>query len=130
MPTITENFEEDNSKYAVITTKVNKNYPKLISSLKEKKRTWQLMLATLFKGNKKKGTEETFSALSNVSLKIKKGDAVGIIGLNGSGKSTLLQIIAGTLQPSSGEIYSNGKIGALLELGSGFNPEFTGRENI
>ena len=130
MPTITDNFEEDNSKYAVITNKVNKGYPKVISSLKEKKRTWQLMLATLFKGNKKKGTEETFSALSNVSLKIKKGDAVGIIGLNGSGKSTLLQIIAGTLQPSSGEIYSNGKIGALLELGSGFNPEFTGRENI
>ena len=130
MPTITDNFEGDNSKYAVITTKINKDYPKVSSSLKEKKRTWQLMLATLFKGNKKKGTKGTFSAVSDVSLKIKKGDAVGIIGLNGSGKSTLLQIIAGTLQPSSGEIYSNGKIGALLELGSGFNPEFTGRENI
>ena len=130
MLTITDNFEKDNSKYAVITSKVNKDYPKVISSLKEKKRTWQLMLATLFKGNKENGTEKTFSALSDVSLKIKKGDAVGIIGLNGSGKSTLLQIIAGTLQPSSGEIHSNGKIGALLELGSGFNPEFTGRENI
>ena len=130
MPIITDNFEEDNSKYAVIIAKINKIYPKAISSSKEKKRAWQLMLATLFKGNKKNGTGETFLALSEISLRIKKGDAVGIIGLNGSGKSTLLQIIAGTLQPSSGEIHSNGKIGALLELGSGFNPEFTGKENI
>ena len=58
MPIITDNFEEDNSKYAVITSKVNKDYPKVISSLKEKKRTWQLMLATLFKGNKENGTEK------------------------------------------------------------------------
>ena len=130
MPIITDNFEEDNSKYAVLIAKINKIYPKAISSSKEKKRAWQLMLATLFKGNKKNGTGETFLALSEISLRIKKGDAVGIIGLNGSGKSTLLQIIAGTLQPSSGEIHLNGKIGALLELGSGFNPEFTGRENI
>jgi ABC-type polysaccharide/polyol phosphate transport system ATPase subunit len=130
MPIITDNFEEDNSKYAVLIAKINKIYPKAISSSKEKKRAWQLMLATLFKGNKKNGTGETFLALSEISLRIKKGDAVGIIGLNGSGKSTLLQIIAGTLQPSSGEIHSNGKIGALLELGSGFNPEFTGKENI
>jgi ABC-type polysaccharide/polyol phosphate transport system ATPase subunit len=130
MPIITDNFEEDNSKYAVMIAKINKIYPKAISSSKEKKRAWQLMLATLFKGNKKNGTGETFLALSEISLRIKKGDAVGIIGLNGSGKSTLLQIIAGTLQPSSGKIHSNGKIGALLELGSGFNPEFTGKENI
>jgi lipopolysaccharide transport system ATP-binding protein len=83
-----------------------------------------------FQREQKNGIEETFSALSDISLKIKKGDAVGIIGLNGSGKSTLSKIIASTLQPSSGEIHSNGKIGALLELGSGFNPKFTGRENI
>lgn len=73
---------------------------------------------------------DEFWAVNNVSLKIKKGETVAIIGRNGSGKSTLLQMICGTLQPTCGEIKINGKIAALLELGSGFNPEFTGRENI
>lgn len=130
MPLNNERKKKKDYSNAININNISKVYPKISSSLKEKKRAWQLMLATLFKGNKKNDTGETFLALSEISLRIKKGDAVGIIGLNGSGKSTLLQIIAGTLQPSSGEIYSNGKIGALLELGSGFNPEFTGRENI
>jgi lipopolysaccharide transport system ATP-binding protein len=67
--------------------------------------------------------------LTDVSFDLPKGHSMGVIGLNGSGKSTLLQIIAGTLTPTSGEVKKHGRVAALLELGSGFNPDFTGREN-
>ncbi len=99
-------------------TKMYKMYNKPIDRMKE-----------TFSSSSKKYSKEYF-ALENVSFYINKGETIGILGTNGSGKSTILKIITGVLNPTSGVVEVNGKISALLELGAGFNPEYTGIENI
>lgn len=109
------------SDIAIEISNISKSYSTYKSSLRH-------VFSLLF--GIKKEVNDPFYALNNISFSVKKGETLGIVGSNGAGKSTLLQIICGTLYPTSGSVTVNGKFAALLELGAGFNPEFTGRENV
>lgn len=114
---------------AVAVRHVSKMYPLYAQPSDRLKQSLWYALPAFLRGQPRQFYRE-FWALHEVSFELKRGEALGIIGRNGSGKSTLLQIIAGTLAPTAGEVEVNGRVAALLELGSGFNLEFTGRENV
>lgn len=114
---------------AVSVNNVSKMYPLFASPRNRLKHALWNFLPDFLK-TEHKTFYQKFWALQNITFNIKKGEVFGIIGQNGSGKSTLLQIIAGTLTQTAGQIHTNGRIAAMLELGSGFNPDFTGRENV
>jgi lipopolysaccharide transport system ATP-binding protein len=101
---------------------VTKDYPKVATGTDRLRTMWSLVF--------RRDDVPHFRALDNVSLCVRRGESVGVIGENGAGKSTLLKIVAGVLRPTRGRVQRNGTIGALLELGSGFHPDYTGRENI
>jgi len=119
------------NQHCLTVENVSKFYPKNKSKRLADSEIKKAIFKTLL-GRKEKNIDldEQFSALKDISFKVKQSESLGIIGLNGSGKSTLVQIIAGTMQPTIGKVDVNGKVAALLELGSGFNPDFTGKENV
>lgn len=104
---------------AIEVREVSKRYPR-------DRRPMRVLARTLARRTEGEG----FDALETISFSVPRGSAVGIVGRNGSGKSTLLQVICGTLSPSAGTVATHGRVAAMLELGAGFNPDFTGRENV
>lgn len=117
------------SEIAIKVDSINKCYH-IYENPRDRLKQFILPRIQRLMGDSQKQYFREFWSLKDVSFEIGKGETVGIIGRNGSGKSTLLQIICGTLTPTNGIAQTNGRIAALLELGSGFNPEFTGRDNI
>lgn len=93
----------------------------------EEGRTLREFIPALLRGN---GWAAPFYALRDVSFRIERGESVGIVGRNGSGKSTTLKLIAGVMAPNSGEVHVHGRVSPLIELGAGFHPDLTGRENV
>lgn len=114
---------------AISVTNLSKRY-EMYDAPRDRLKQFVLPRLARFSGQAPKQFFREFWALKDISFEVKKGESVGIVGRNGSGKSTLLQIITGTLSPTSGSVSTQGRIAALLELGSGFNPDFSGRENV
>jgi lipopolysaccharide transport system ATP-binding protein len=114
---------------AISVTNLSKRY-EVYDAPRDRLKQFVLPRMARFSGQAPKQFFREFWALKDISFEVKKGEAVGIVGRNGSGKSTLLQIITGTLSPTSGSVSTQGRIAALLELGSGFNPDFSGKENV
>jgi lipopolysaccharide transport system ATP-binding protein len=114
---------------AIRVSNLSKSYL-IYETPRDRLKQFVLPLLQRLAGQSPKQYYREFRSLNDVSFEVRKGETVGVIGRNGSGKSTVLQIICGTLTPTGGTVETRGRIAALLELGSGFNPEFTGRENV
>lgn len=117
------------AEYAIRVRGLRKDF-RLYPSTGARLRQWLWNPISRRLGRPRPPAYQTFTALEELSFDVLRGQTVGVIGRNGSGKSTLLQLLSGTLTPTHGEIEVNGRVAALLELGSGFNPEFSGRENV
>ena len=113
-------MSSDRSSYAIRARQIGKRY---VLGASPYQRLWQLLTG-------RQSQLSHFNALEGIDIDIAPGEAIGLIGQNGAGKSTLLQLLCGTLAPSQGELEVHGQVAALLELGAGFNQDFTGRENI
>ncbi len=119
----------DNQDIALRVRHLRKDF-RLYPSSGARLRQWLWHPISRWLGRPKPPAYQVFTALEDLSFDVQRGHTVGVIGRNGSGKSTLLQLLSGTLTPTHGEIQVNGRVAALLELGAGFNPEFSGRENV
>ena len=117
------------SEWAIRVHNLSKTY-RLYDRPSDRGKQWILPAVQKCFGREPAQYYREVHAVENVSFEVKKGETLGIIGRNGSGKSTLLQLIVGTLSPTGGTIEIDGRVAALLELGAGFHPEFTGRENV
>ena len=111
--------------FAISLENVSKSY-----SLWGRRSQFATLKSALLKRDVKLAPEASIQALRDVSFSVHRGEAFGVIGRNGSGKSTLLKLVSGILKPSEGRVIVNGRVAALIELGAGFHPEITGRENI